>query len=113
MVLNAFGELLDLIPSKEWEPENDEWVDDVITQLAIIGVAYDEAIEMDTPDSMAQIHYKHIQAMSDYNDVTDLIISAIANLDTSIPDQAITKMESGTQHLKEAAVLIDAFMATF
>jgi len=95
------------------EPEigNDEWTLDVATQLVIIQLAYDEAIQMTPPDSMAHIHYKYIQAMNDFNDATDLIASGIDNLDASMIEQATSKIQSGSQHLVEATDLVNTFIA--
>jgi len=109
MVANALKELASLMT--EFQIGNDEWTLDVATQLVIIQLAYDEAIQMNPPDSMAHIHYKYIQAMNDFNDATDLIASGIDNLDASMIEQATSKMQSGTEYLTEATDLVNAFKA--
>lgn len=108
-VANALKEFTVLM--KNPQIGNDEWTIDVAAQLVIIQFAYDEAIQMNPPESMAHIHYKYIQGMSNLNDATDLITSGIDNLDSSKIRQATNKIESGTQYIEEATALLNAFKA--
>jgi hypothetical protein len=88
---------------------DDEWTLNVATQLAIIRLLYDEAIEVTPPSSMANIHQKYVQAMSHYEAATHLIAQGIDELDPSLIDQATEELLRGGQLINEATQLIDEF----
>ena len=73
---------------------NDEWTLQVAAQLVIIRMVYDEAMELDPPSSMAEIHLKYTQGMKAYNDMTYLFSRGVDELDLDLIDQAVTKMET-------------------
>ena len=65
---------------------NDEWTLDMAVQLAAIRVLYDEAMEMDAPSSMANIHLKYVQAMKHFEAATHLIADGIDELAPGLMD---------------------------
>jgi len=107
---NAFEELSILMSNPQIGV--DEWTLKVATQLTIIRLAHDEAIQMNPPASMVHIHSKYIQAMSEFNDATYLITSGIDNLDSTLLEEATNKMDEGTQYINEVTTLMEAFMAS-
>ena len=109
-VSTAFSELGALMS----EPQigNDEWTIDVAVQLVTIQTLYDEAMEMEPPSSMADIHYKYVQAMQHYDTAVDLVIEGIDALDADLINQATAEIETGNQFLNEATRLVEEFIAT-
>lgn len=105
--LSAVNDLLDLIAV--WSPENQAWSKEVITQIAIINVSYEDARGMNPPDSMAQIHIKYLRAMGELDSIADPIITGIAYNYETVPGQVIINLDIGMQHLAETQALIDNF----
>ena len=102
--LTQFGELIQ-------NPQNgdDPWTLQVATQLVIIQTVYDQAMELDPPSSMAEIHLKYTQGMKAYNDMTYLFSRGVDELDLNLIDQAVTKMETGIRLINEATELMREF----
>jgi len=103
----AFNELGALLQNPQYD--NDEWTLKVATQLVIIRTAYDEAMQLDVPDSMAHIHLKYTQGMKHYNSSTYLLAQGIDNLDANLVEEAGREMDTGAQLILEAADLKDEF----
>ena len=89
---------------------NDEWTLKVAVQLAAIRVLYDEAMEIEPPTSMTDIHYKYVQAMKHYETATHLLAEGIDKLDATLINQATAELETGTQLLNEATELTGEFI---
>ena len=90
---------------------DDEWTLDVATQLTIIRQGYDEALEIEPPSSMADIHYNYMQAMWHYDRSTDLIAEGIDTLNADLIDQATSEIEVGNEYINEATKLLSDFAA--
>ncbi len=103
----AFTELGALLQNPQYG--NDEWTLKVATQLAIIRIVYDEAMQLDAPDSMAHIHLKYMQGMKHFNDMTYLLTQGIDNLDANLVEEAGREMDTGGQLIMEAADLMEEF----
>lgn len=88
---------------------NDQWTLQVSVQLVTIRMAYDEAMELDPPSSMAEIHLKYTQAMSHLNDATYLITRGVDELDPSLIDEASQKIHTGGQLIEETTRLVVEF----
>lgn len=104
---NAFTELTELCQNPQFG--NDEWTLLVAVQLTTIRMAYDEAMELDPPSSMAEIHLKYTQGMKAYNDMAYLFARGVDELDPNLIEEATRKMEIGTQLINEAAELTREF----
>jgi hypothetical protein len=90
---------------------DDEWTLDVATQLTIIRQGYDEALEIEPPSSMADIHYHYTQAMWHYDKATDLIAEGIDTINADLINQAGSEIEAGTEYINEATKLLSDFAA--
>jgi len=88
---------------------NDDWTLKVAAQLATIRVLYDEAMEIEPPSSMTDIHYKYVQAMKHYETATHLIAQGIDELDADLINQAVAELETGNQLINEATELTQEF----
>jgi len=108
-VSEALGNLSDLMGNPQIG--YDEWTLDVAIELTIIQLLYDEALEMEPPSSMADIHYKYIQAMSHLNSFVDLMTEGIDTLDADLIDQATSELEVATKYLNEVTELTEDFIA--
>jgi len=107
-VSEAMYTLSDLMANAEFG--NDEWTLDVAVQLATIRVLYDEAMDIAPPNSMANIHYKYVQAMKHYETSTHLIAQGVDDLDVNLINQATTEILTGAQLMNEATKLTDEFL---
>lgn len=107
------GEAMTKISNLMGNPQigDNEWTLDVATQLTIIRQGYDEALEIEAPSSMADIHYKYTQAMWHYDRSTDLIAEGIDTLNADLIDQATSEIEVGTEYINEAGELLSDFIA--
>lgn len=92
---------------------NDEWTLQVAVQLTTIRLVYDEAMALEPPSSMVEIHLKYTQGMKAYNDMTYLFSRGVDELDPNLIDQAVTKMETGIQLINEATELVLEFRETY
>lgn len=90
---------------------DDEWTLDVATQLTIIRLAYNEALEIEPPSSMADIHYHYTQAMWHYDSATDLIAEGIDTMNADLINQAGSEIEAGTEYINETTRLLSDFKA--
>lgn len=89
---------------------NDDWALDIAVQLAKQRALYDEAREIDPPSSMANIHYKYMQAMNHSEAANHLIARWLDEPDNlNLLEQATTEMLTCGQLLEEATSLIDVF----
>lgn len=88
---------------------NDQWTLKVAAQLVTIRMVYDEAMELDPPSSMAEIHLKYTQAMKHFNDATYLITQGVDELDPSLLDEATQEILTGSQLTEEATQLMLEF----
>ena len=104
----AFSKLGELL--QNFQLRNDEWTINVATQLDIIKQAYDEAMAIEPPNSMTEIHYKYVQGMKHFHTMIGLITEGIDNIDASLILEANNEMETGTQYILEAARLMTEFM---
>ena len=91
---------------------DDEWTLNVAVQLVTIQALYDEAIEINPPSSMTNIHYKYVQAMKHFESATQLIAQGIDELDANLINQATAEMNLGGQLIDEATELIEEFTMT-
>jgi len=106
----ALSELSDLISDPQIG--NDEWTVDLTVQLVTIQTLYDEAMEMEPPNSMADIHYDYMQAMQHLDTAAGLLREGLDTLDVSLIDQAIAEIEIGHQFTVEAIGSLEEFTAT-
>ncbi len=109
-VSTAMSELSGL--ASEWQIGDDEWTFNVAIQLTTIRLLYDEAMEIEPPSSMADIHYKYVQAMQHFDTAVDLIIEGVDTLDADLINQATAEINSGTLFINEATRLTEEFFAT-
>ena len=107
IVGNAFTEVGNLL--QDYQFGNDEWTIHVAVQLVIIRSAYDEAMDIEPPTSMADIHYKYVQGMNHFNTMTDLLTKGIDQLDTGLIEQAVSEANAGTEYIYEAAAMMNDF----
>jgi flagellar basal body-associated protein FliL len=103
----ALTELHDLL--QNYQLGNDEWTINVATQLAIIRMVYDDAMTLEPPNSMVEIHYKYVQGLKHYHTMTDLLARGIDELDVNLIEQAATEMDTGTDYITEATNLVNDF----
>jgi flagellar basal body-associated protein FliL len=103
----ALTELVDLL--QDYRLGDDEWTINVATQLATIRIVYDEAMALEPPNSMVDIHYKYVQGLKHYHTMTDLLARGIDELDVSLIEQAATEMNTGTDYITEATNLVNDF----
>ena len=89
----------------------DEWTIAVGTEVAIVWLLYDEAQEIEPPNSMVDIHYSYMQAMWHYNEAMYLMVEGIDTLDADLLNQATLEIEMGTAYIYEATELTNDFMA--
>ena len=89
---------------------NETWTFQAAAQLVMIQLLYDEAMALNPPNSMANIHNKYIQAMSHYNSATTLIAQGIDFLNADLINQATTEITIGTQIMGEATQLLTEFI---
>jgi len=109
MVIETLGNLSDLLDNPQFL--DDEWILDVAIELALIKTLYDEAMKMEPPSSMADIHYKYIQAMSHLNNFVDLEAEGIGTLDVDLLDQATSELELAGEYINEATEMTEDFLA--
>ena len=107
LVGQAFTELGELFQNPQFG--NDQWTIKVATQLTILRMVYDEAMDLDPPSSMAENHLKYTQAMKYFNDATYLIVQGVDELDPSLLDAATEKILTGNRLLNEATQLMLEF----
>ncbi len=108
-VSEALGNLADLMGNPQFL--DDAWLLDFAIELTVIELLYDEALEMEPPSSMADIHYKYIQAMSHLNNYVDLMTEGIGTLDADLIDQATSELELAGEYLDESMELTNDFIA--
>jgi len=89
----------------------DEWTIDVAIQITIIRLLYDEAQEIEPPNSMAAIHYNYMQAMWHYDRSMDLIVEGTDTLNANLISQATSELELGGDYIEEAIRLLSDFIA--
>ena len=90
---------------------NDDWALDIAVQLAKQRALYDEAREIDSPSSMANIHYKYMQAMNHSEAANHLIARWLDEPDNlNLLEQATTEMLTCGQLLEEATSLLEIFL---
>lgn len=89
---------------------NDAWKVNVAAQLVTIHSIYDGAVALEPPSSMAEIHYKYVQALKHYDTAADLLAKGIDQLDSSLIDQATLEVYMGTDYLDEATNLAIDFL---
>ena len=106
-VSNAMYELSNLMSNPQIG--NDEWTLKVASQLAAIRVLYDEAMEVEPPSSMTDIHYKYVQAMKHFETATHLIAEGVDTRDANLLNQATTELTTGNQLINEATNLLEEF----
>ncbi|MBA7532114.1 hypothetical protein ES705_24340 [subsurface metagenome] len=107
---NAFPELGKLQQNPQYG--NEDWTLKMATQLAIIRTTYNEAMEMQPPDSMTHIHYKYVQGMKHYHTMTELLAEAIDQLNADLLEEATAEMNAGTQLINETTELMTEFNET-
>lgn len=90
----------------------DEWTIDVATEVTIIRLLYDEAQDIEPPNSMAHIHNNYMQAMWHYDRAMDFLVEGIDTLDADLIDQATSEIEMGTEYLDEATEQTEDFVAS-
>jgi len=105
----ALGNLGDLMANPQFL--DDEWILDVAIEITIIRLLYEEAQEIEPPNSMADIHYNYMQAMWHYNRSMDLIVEGIDTLNADLLSQATSEIETATEYIGEATELTNDFMA--
>ena len=91
---------------------SDEWTLDVAVQLAILRAAYDEAVALNPPSSLAHIHSKYIEGLSHIDNATYLIVEGIDNLNADKINQATTELTIGNNLINEATALVSEFFAS-
>ena len=89
----------------------DEWTIDVAIQITIIRLLYDEALEIEPPGSMADIHYNYMQAMWHFDRSMDLIVEGIDPLNADLIYQATSEMEAGGEYINEVTEMLYDFIA--
>ena len=104
----AFNKLSELMANPQIG--DDEWTLAVAVQLAMIRALYEEAMEIEPPSSMANIHYKYVQAMKHYETATHLIAQGFDELDPDLLEQAVAEIETGAQLINEATKLTREFV---
>jgi len=95
----------------EAEIENEEWRADVDTQIATLGLLYDEALEIEPPSSMTHIHDKYLQAMYHFDTAMDLLTEGIDTENPDLLDEAVLEIELGNEDFEECTTLYDDFIA--
>lgn len=106
-MVEALSELSGLLSNPNFFSE--DWIWETATQLVIIQTVYYRAIELDAPDSLADFHYKYVQAMEHYYMMTELLTAGIDQLDSDLIEEATAEMEAGTQLISEATQLMEEF----
>ena len=108
-IVARLGNLGDLMANPQFL--DDEWILDVAIEITIIRLLYEEAQEIEPPNSMADIHYNYMQAMWHYNRSMDLIVEGIDTLNADLLSQATSEIETATEYIGEATELTNDFMA--
>lgn len=110
---NTVGEALTELGNLTQNPQigNDEWTVEVVIQFVTIQIAYKEATEMSPPNSLREVHNKYVQAISCFNDMTYLFAQGIDNNDSELIDEAIQKLEEGSELMDEATAAVNKFKA--
>jgi len=86
---------------------NAQWRINVGYYLRKLQSVYKEAVLITPPPSMANIHYKYLEALRHYDTASRLMSQGIDNLDADFIRQAGAELNSGTQDLKEATILMN------
>lgn len=89
---------------------DNEWTLAVAAHLATIRVLYEEAMEIEPPASMANIHYKYVQGMKHYETATHLVAQGFDELDVNLINQATAEISTGAQLVNEATELTEEFI---
>lgn len=106
------GKLYSETKSIAWTPqENTEWADKVELQLILMADAYDKAIELNPPESMAEIHLKYIEAMSHFNEVIIIIVNDTGSF-KNVTDKVTKELTIATQLVHETGQLLHEFRQT-
>ena len=108
-VSEALGNLGDLMANPQFL--DDEWILDVAIEITIIRLLCEEAQEIEPPNSMADIHYKYMQAMWHYDRSMDLIVEGIDTLNADLIYQATSEMEAGGEYINEVTEMLSDFIA--
>jgi len=105
---------------KEWvslsdnpQIEDAEWTHAIETQLSTMQLAYNEVIQMNPPDPMAQIHYNQCQYMKYLNEVVELETEGIIYHDEYKRNQALAKMGIVDEYHKALDKAWDDFEAAY
>ena len=88
---------------------DDEWTFEVAVEIATIRLLYDEAMDIDPPSSMSNIHNKYVQAMHHLDKASGYLTQGIDELDPDLINQSIEELIISGQLLDEATQLIDEF----
>ncbi len=108
-VSEALGNLGDLMANPQFL--DDEWILDVAIEITIIRLLYEEAQEIEPPNSMADIHYNYMQAMWHYDRSVDLIVEGIDTLNADLIYQATSEMEAGGEYINGVTEMLYDFIA--
>jgi len=68
-------------------------------------------VQVSTPLSTFEIHYKYTYALSLYESAAEAIDQGIADQDINLIQQAISFMNSGTNLLNNSLVMLNEFIA--
>jgi NADH:ubiquinone oxidoreductase subunit K len=104
---DALSEVGDLSANPQFY--NNEWINNMATQLATIRLVHDEGMALKPPSSMAEIHYQYTKGLEHYYTMTELLARGVDELDASLINQAVTEMDIATDYILEATNLMNAF----
>jgi hypothetical protein len=81
--IQTMGEAMEILGALMLDPhlDNDDWVLNVATQMAVVQLAHEELTKMDVPPEMAETHALILDATGDCNEAMDYLVSGVDNLD--------------------------------
>ena len=109
-VSEAFTELGMLL--ENLQIGDDQWTFRVAVCLVEIRAVYDEAMQLDPPSSMAEIHLKYTQTMKHFNNATYLLTQGVDELDPTLLEAATEELLTGVQLNEETIQLVHEFKET-
>ena len=92
--------------------DNEDWLLTTALGLTIIRTAYNNAMEIEPPDSMTHLHYKYVEGMKHLNTSTELIVQGLDEMNPNLLEKASIEIETGGHLLAEAMELMLKFKET-
>ena len=110
-ILTGMGESLERAADLFEHPryEDQEWVIALATELVIWQASYTEAVALQPPPSMVDIHALLVEALRLFSEAADDMATGIGTFDAARLNQALDKIAQGQILIDQARGLLDEF----